>query len=219
MVDAPVVSVRGEASREVPPEVARFAVTVTARDKDRATALSRLAGRVEAVRALVDGYGEAVERRETGALSVRPELKRSGERVAAYHGTATTTVTVVDFAVLAELMLRLADTDQAGVAGPWWELRPASPVHREVRRAAIADALERARDYADALGARLVGLVELADTGVGGNQPVLFRAASYAGSEGAPSLDLDPQVQTARASVEARFRISEPAVVAGPAAG
>ncbi|HTF08628.1 MAG TPA: SIMPL domain-containing protein, partial [Asanoa sp.] len=41
----PVVAVRGEAVREVPPEIARFAVTVVARDKDRQATLRRLAER------------------------------------------------------------------------------------------------------------------------------------------------------------------------------
>lgn len=120
MVDGPVVAVRGEAFREVPPELARFQVTATARDKDRQATLTRLAERAEGVRALIDSYGAAIERRESGQLQVYPEVKRSGERVVAYHGSVSTTVTVTDFTVLGELMLRLADRDQTQVAGPWW---------------------------------------------------------------------------------------------------
>lgn len=213
MVDGPVVAVRGEAYREVAPEIARFAVTAMARDRDREVTLTRLAERAAAVRVLLDGYGPAVDRRETGELRVRPELKRSGERVTAYHGSVTTTVTVTDFGVLGELMMRLADQDQIEVAGPWWSLRPDSPVHREVRHAAIADALQRAREYAEALGARVTALLQLADTGTT-NQPMMARAAygfsTSAEGGGPPELDLDPQQQTVQASVEARFAISEP---------
>lgn len=213
MVDGPVVAVRGEAYREVAPEIARFAVTAMARDRDREVTLTRLAERAAAVRVLLDGYGPAVDRRETGELRVRPELKRSGERVTAYHGSVTTTVTVTDFGVLGELMMRLADQDQIEVAGPWWSLRPDSPVHREVRHAAIADVLQRAREYAEALGARVTALLQLADTGTT-NQPMMARAAygfsTSAEGGGPPELDLDPQQQTVQASVEARFAISEP---------
>ncbi|MEV0727549.1 SIMPL domain-containing protein [Polymorphospora sp. NPDC050346] len=215
MVDGPVLAVRGEATREVPPEVARFAVTVAARDRDRQATLTRLGERAAAVRALIDGYGDAIERRETGTLQVRPELKRSGERVVAYQGSVTTTVTVTDFTVLGELMLRLADQEQTSVAGPWWELRPTSPAYRDARRAAIDEALARAREYAGALGARVTALLELADTGMT-NQPMMTRAAFHldAMGKGSPELDLDPQVQTVQASVEARFSISEPTVLA-----
>ncbi|MEV4537265.1 SIMPL domain-containing protein [Asanoa sp. NPDC049518] len=211
----PVVAVRGEAVREVPPELARFAVTVSARDKDRQATLRRLAERAERTRAVIDGYGDAVERRESGGLQVYPERKRSGEKVAAYHGSVTTTVTLTDFEVLGELMLRLADQDQTEVGGPWWELRPDSPAHREVRRAAIDDAISVARDYAAALGARITALVEVADAGLRppGPQPMFARAAVDAGGAG-PVVDLDPQMQTVHAAIEARFTISEPTVLA-----
>jgi uncharacterized protein YggE len=220
MVDGPVVAVRGEATREVPPELARFSVTVGARDKDRPATLNRLAARAEAARALIDGYGAAIERRESGSLSVRPELKRAGEKVVAYVGEVTTTVTVTDFAVLGELMLRLADQEQTGVSGPWWELRPGSPVWREVRRAAIADAIALARDYADALGARVVALLEVADAGMR-PQPMYARAVSFSFSgeraqADVPAIDLDPQLQTAHAAIEARFVISSPSALGEP---
>lgn len=224
MVDAAVVAVRGEVTREVPPELARFAVTVTARGKDRHGTLDRLAERNDAVRALIDGYGPAIERRESGALLVRPEWKRSGERLAAYHASVTTTVTVVDFTVLGELMLRLADQEQVRIGGPWWSLRPASPEFGQARRAAIDEAIARARDYAEALGAEVTGLVELADHGMAAPQPMMLRSGGGGGgfgamdmaAESAPQLDLDPQVQTVHAVVEARFTISPPAVLEQP---
>jgi uncharacterized protein YggE len=212
MTDQPTVVVRGEVVREVPPEIARFAVTVSARDKSRPAALARLAERSDAVRALIDGYGDAIDRRETGQLWIRPELKRSGERVSAYAGSATTTVTVTDFGMLGELMLRLADQDQTTVAGPWWELRPGSPVHRDARRDAVAEAISRAREYAHALGAELTALIQLSDAGVTA-QPMMMTRAAFgmtAKAGGVPELELDPQLQTVQATVEARFAISPP---------
>jgi hypothetical protein len=208
-VPSPTVVVRGEAVREVPPQLARFAVTVSARGKDRQGVLDRLAERVAAVRALVDGFGAAVERRETGDFHLSPELRRTGEKVVAYTGSAATTVTVTDFTVLGELMVRLADTDQATVAGPWWELRPGSGVGAEARRAAVADALERAREYAAAVGARVDRLVEIRDEG-GGDRPMMRLMAGAAESDGPPSFDLDPQVQEVHAAVQVRLTITEP---------
>ncbi|MFI2646395.1 SIMPL domain-containing protein [Micromonospora fulviviridis] len=210
MADAPVVAVRGEAYREVPPELARFTVTATARDRDRETTLTRLAERTAAVRVLLDAAEPAVERRETGQLRVWPETKRSGERVVAYHGSVTTTVTVVDFTALGELMLRLADQEQVEVAGPWWSLRADSPAYREARHAAIADALARAREYAEALGARVTALLELADTGLATAPPMMAKAGFGRAGQTAPELELDPQPQPVQAAVEARFTISEP---------
>lgn len=220
MSDAPTVAVRGEAIREVEPELARFTVTVAARDKDRQTTLDRLAERVAALRVLLDRYADAIDRRETSGLYVRPETKRSGERISAYAGSVSTTVTVHDFTRLGELLLQVADQDQTTVSGPWWSLRLDSPAHREARHAAIADAVRRAREYAQALGADLVRLVELTDAGVGGGGPSpprpMLLAAGAERAAGGPQLDLEPQLQVVQASVEARFAISEPTVLGDP---
>ena len=214
MVDGPVLVVRGEACREVPPDVARFSVTVAARHEDRAETLTRLAQRHDAVRAIVDRYGDAVERRETGDLVVRPELARAGERVIAYRASATTVVTVRDVGILGEMMVRLTAVEQVSVAGPWWELRPDHPAHRAVRHAAIADALARAREYAEALGARVTGVVEISETGLG-VEPLVARPVAYdlAATAAGPELGLDPQPQVVRAMVTARFTLSQPTVL------
>jgi uncharacterized protein YggE len=213
MVDQPTVVVRGEAVREVPPELATFAVTVSARDKDRQAALTRLAERAASIRTLLDGAGAAIERRETGGVHLSPEVKRTGERVIAYSGSVTTTVTVTDFTVLGELMLRLGDQDQTSVAGPWWALRPGSVAGADVRRAAIADALDRAREYADAVGSALDRLLEIADDGGngGGARPMMRAAYAMKSADAEPlELDVDPQPQVVQASVQVRFAITEP---------
>ena len=213
MVEQPTVVVRGEAVREVPPELASFSVTVSARDKDRQTALTLLAQRAASLRTLLDGYEQSIERRETGGVHLRPEMKRTGERVVAYTGSVSTTVTVTDFTMLGDMLLRLADQDQTSLAGPWWELRPGSTAGADVRRAAIADALDRAREYADTVGARLDRLIEIADegTGGGGGRPIMRAALGFAQAEGEPlELDVNPQPQTVHASVQVRFSITEP---------
>jgi uncharacterized protein YggE len=206
-MDLPVVTVRGEAFREVPPEVATFSVTASARDKDRDTTLRRLRERAAAVSAVLDGV--TTEKRETGHVQVHPELKRGGERVSAYAGSVTTSVTVTEFESLGELMLRLAELDQTSVAGPWWQLRPGSRAGAEVRKAAITDALAKAHEYAEAVGAEVHGLIEIADDGAGGGvQPMMARAAAY--DTGTPELDVEPQAQIVSAAVVVRVAISEP---------
>jgi uncharacterized protein YggE len=213
----PVVAVRGEINREVPPEIATISVTVSARDRERQAALARLAERSTALGALLDGYAEAIERRETSGVYVYPETKGAGERIVGYRGSVTLQVTVTDFAVLGELMLRLADQDQTTVGGPHWALRPDSPAYRQARHDAIGDALTRAREYAEALGTRITRLLQLADAGLSGSQPAdlgaprAMRAMTFAeDAGGGPNFDLEPRLQHVYASVEARFAITEP---------
>jgi uncharacterized protein YggE len=215
MAEQPVISVRGEAVREVAPELAAFSVTVSARDRDRHATLARLTERAAAQRALLDRYADAIERRETGAVQVYPEVKGRSERVSAYRGNVTTTVTVTDFAVLGDLLLRLGAEEQTAISGPWWRLRPGSRAGADVRREAIADALGRAREYADAVGARVDRLIEISDDGAGGGvQPMAAMAFRGAAADAAEmSLDLDPQQQTVHAAVVVRVAITEPSAL------
>lgn len=215
---APVIAVRGEVDREVEPEIARFIVTVSARDRDRQQTLKLLTARLGAVRAVLDEYSGAIEDRETSSVAVYPERKGSGERVSRYAGTVGTTVTVADFTVLGELMLRLGDLEQASVNGPWWHLRPDSPAYARARQEAIHAAVSRAREYATAIGARLTALVELSDRGLPDASPVTlsYPAGYRAGAAGGlPQLDLEPARQRVHAEVSARFLATEPTVLSG----
>jgi uncharacterized protein YggE len=219
--ETPRLAVRGEARLEFDPEIARISVAVSARGTDRRSALEDLTRRNAAVLDLIKSYGEAVEKLETGAFSVSPELTRHGraERVRAYHGRVHITAELADFTALGELTTRLADLELTRVDGPWWALRPDSPAHGEARRQAVKEAVQRAREYADALGARLAALVELADLGAESPEPYMqvafdqTRSAGYGAApqaEMAPVLDLEPQRQTVYAQVNARFTMTPP---------
>ncbi|MFC9651610.1 MULTISPECIES: SIMPL domain-containing protein [unclassified Streptomyces] len=221
--ETPRVAVRGEARLEVDPEIARIGIAVSARGTDRRTALDDLTRRNGDVLALVKSYGDAVEKLETGAFSISPELTKHGraERIRAYHGRVHLTAELSDFTALGELTTRLADLELTQVSGPWWALRPDSPAHGDARRQAVREAVQRAREYAEALGARLAALVELADLGAEntaayGVPPApggLRSRSGYGGAESAeaaPVLDLEPQRQTVYAQVNARFTMTPP---------
>ncbi|MFB8774516.1 SIMPL domain-containing protein [Streptomyces broussonetiae] len=220
--DAPRIAVRGEAHLEVDPELARITLTVGARGRDRRTALDDLTRRNTTALDLVRTYGDAVERLETGTFSITPELTKHGrgERVRTYHGTVHTTAELTDFTALGELTTRLADLELTRVDGPWWTLRPTSPAHRKARQQAVTEAVQRAREYADALGTTLAALVEIAD--IGAENPEAYRTAAtparmrnvaYSGAAedlAAVPLDLEPQRQHVYATVNARFTMTPP---------
>lgn len=218
--EAPRLAVRGETHLEVDPEIARIGITVSARGTDRREALADLTRRNATALDLVKSYGDAIERVETGTFSISPELTRHGrgERVRAYHGTVHITAELTDFTALGELTTRLADLDLTSVDGPWWALRPDSPARRRARQEAVREAVQRAREYAEALGTTLTALVELADIDAENAQPYppapgrAMRSMAFAGApdeESAP-LDLEPQRQHIHAQVNARFTMAPP---------
>ncbi|NEA24653.1 SIMPL domain-containing protein [Actinomadura bangladeshensis] len=217
-MDAPLISVRGEAVLEAEPEVARLSVHVQSQESDRRAALDRLTERNQRCLDLVRSYGDAVEKVETGGLAITPLLKykrREGD-VRAYRGTVWIKIAVVDFAVLGELVTRLGDLERTFVSGPEWELRRDSEVYERAARQAVHEAVTRARGYAEALGARLTGLVELSDEGLSRtpDSPVALAAAYGRAPGGAAEepepIDLEPETQIVRATVEARFTATQP---------
>ncbi|MFI2639598.1 SIMPL domain-containing protein [Streptomyces sp. NPDC018610] len=221
--DAPRIAVRGEAHLEADPEIARIGITVSARGKDRRSALDDLTRRNTAALDLVKSYGQAVERLETGTLSITPELVRHGrgERIRTYHGAVHITAELTDFTALGELTTRLADLELTRVDGPWWQLRSDSPVRRQARQQAVREAVQRAKEYAEALGTTLAALVEIADIGAENPQPLppgapgarMRSMAGYgapgAAAEAAP-LDLEPERQHVYAQLNARFTMKPP---------
>lgn len=222
--DAPRVGVRGEATIEVDPELARITVTVRSRGADRRHTLDDLTRRNTQALDLIRSYGDAVEKLDTGAISLTPELRDKGrdrgEKIRAYHGVVRIGATLTDFTALGELTTRLADLELTAVDGPWWSLRPQSPVYREARQQAVRDAVQRGREYAQALDATLTALIELADDGV--HQATPYAPQGFAKSmrsagggqqmdASAPAtLDLEPERQTVHAQVTAHFTMTPP---------
>jgi uncharacterized protein len=214
----PVISVRGEATLEVEPEIAVVWVVVMARDADRRKAVDLLAGRSGRVGDMIKGYGEAIEKLESQPVNVQPVFKdgRIREKVSGYLARAGFTVTIRDFAVLGDLVAGLADADMVTVTGPDWGLRPDSPVYRAARLAAAKDATRRAGEYAEAFGGQISGLVEAADSGLMGDtgQPRLMAAARAAPADAMAGatveFDFDPAMQTVSAQVEARYTMTAP---------
>ncbi len=232
MAAQPLISVRGEVVLEVEPEIARLDVSTVARDAERARAMQLLECGAATVDKILAGFPDTIDRVETSGLRVSPQLsnQKAPSRVAGYVGVVRQTIAVTGFDRIGELMAELAAEELTEVGGPWWELRPDSAVHRQARAAAAADAVSRARDYAGALGSEVTGLVELADARLltdgaaqgehiprfTGRLPQRTRVVSPEEF----TFDLAPVKQTVRATVEARFRISQPdlaRVADGPA--
>lgn len=225
----PVLAVRGEATLEVEPEIARIEVSVAASAPDCDEARRLLASRGAAVEKILGKFSDVIEKTESSGARISPQpLGRPGNgQEARYHGVIHHAVTVTGFDRLGELMAKLSAPDMTEVGGPWWDLRRGSPVYREARIAAVLDAVARARDYAAAMGSELSGLVELADTHLlsetrGAAEPrattptrLPHRPRAMAVEE--PAFDLAPAPQRVRASVEARFTITEPDLAGVPA--
>jgi uncharacterized protein YggE len=132
-----------------------------------------------------------------------------------WRASRTNIVEVSDLDALGPLMAGLVEAG-AAVAGPTWTLAPTNPAHEAARRAAAADARQRAQAYAEALGVELGPIAWIAEPGLRGThqpfEPVarpMMAAARFASVEGAeqPAEALDAAEMTVEAAVEVGFEI------------
>ena len=207
---APIVTVRGEAQLEAPPDLAGFSVTLHAAGDTAEVTRGKLAAGSNAVAELISRFTAALERSSTSGLHVAPTFnRRTPTKITGYTGTFSATLEVADFEVLSELIMGVSRLPNSQIDGPWWSLRRNNPVHREVRLAAIADARQRADDYAAAFGATVSELVEVSDLDggfVGGVRQMSARMEMAADMEEA-SFAFEPAVQTVSGQVTVRFTV------------
>ncbi len=207
----PIVTVRGEARLEGPPELATVSTTLHAAAGDAEQVRRTLAHGSEAVAGLVERFRAALDRSTTRSVHVWPVFApRSPGRITGYAGTLSAEWVVGELAVLPDLITALTGLPDVRLDGPSWSLRPNSPLHREARLAAITDARRRAEDYAAAFGAGLVELVEVSDLDSGPSFSAGPRMAMMAkGAVEDAALVLEPEIQVVQGQVTVRFAISE----------
>jgi len=105
---APLVTVRGEAQLEGPPDLATLALTLHASGDSAERTRSQLAEGSAAVTQLLQQFEAALERSSTSGLHVSPVFnRRSPARITGYQGTFTTQIVVADFDSLSPLVLAL----------------------------------------------------------------------------------------------------------------
>lgn len=209
---APIVTVRGEAQLEGPPDLAGLSCTLHASGDSAEATRAQLATGSQAVAALLEQFADALDRKSTSGLHVSPNFNhKNPTKITGYTGNFSTSMVVSDFEALSAIVLALSALPNAQVDGPWWSLKPDNPLYREVRLAAIAEARRRADDYAAAFGATVAELVEVSDLdGGGGWSPQFARRASAMEMDmgGDSSFSFEPALQTVSGNVTVRFTLA-----------
>ena len=216
MTDPTRLSVRGEAASEVLADHAHITVQVRREDVDRELATSAAGEVASAVRTALDGTG-GIRRSTFSRLMVREvsewdERTRTNQR-RAWEASLGGTVDAEADAV-GEVSGLLVEAG-AEVLDVGWHVDDSNAVHAQVRRDAVAAAARAAEDFAAALGGKLGELVELADSGLLSQGPSMqgrapgMPMAALARGGGLGPVELDPQLMTVRAVVEARYLLAD----------
>jgi uncharacterized protein len=204
----PLVTVRGEAQLEGPPDLATVGLTLHASgDSPEATRFQLAEGSAK-VAGLLAEFETAVERSSTSGVHVFPVFnRRTPPKITGYQGTFSTQIVVADLESLSALVLALTALPNSQLDGPWWSLRHDNAMYREARLAAIADARQRAADYAAAFGTAVADLVEVSDlnTGFGGVREMRAFAVGKGAEDAA--FEFEPATQTVSGQVTVRFSL------------
>jgi uncharacterized protein len=205
---APLVTVRGEAQLEGPPDLATLALTLHASGDSAERTRSQLAEGSTAVTQLLQRFEAALERHSTSGLHVSPVFnRRTPTKITGYQGTLTTQIVVADFEALSPLALALTALPNSQIDGPWWSLRPDNQMFRETRLAAIVDARRRAEDYAAAFGTTVADLVEVSDLNPGFGGVREMRAFAMAKGADDAAFEFEPAIQTVSGQVTVRYSL------------
>jgi uncharacterized protein YggE len=205
---APLVTVRGEAQLEGPPDLATVGLTLHASGESPEATRSQLAEGSAKVAGLLAEFETAVERSSTSGVHVFPVFnRRTPPKITGYQGTFSTQIVVADLESLSALVLALTALPNSQLDGPWWSLRHDNAMYREARLAAIADARQRAVDYAAAFGTAVADLVEVSDlnTGFGGVREMRAFAVGKGAEDAA--FEFEPATQTVLGQVTVRFSL------------
>jgi uncharacterized protein YggE len=212
------ISVTGRAEVRIAPELAAVALTVGGSGPERDGVVQQTGGAhhdlVASIRSLdADGVLETWSAGQLRVWSQRP-WNAEGRRLPLVHeARADVELVFRDFGVLSEWVSAVAAREFVAVAGIDWRVTDATDRHvrEDAQRRAVADAVAKAGVYAEALGLPAPTPVELADHGLlpgqpgGPGQPVMMRAAAFAGAGGATATEFSPADLVIEAAVDARF--------------
>ncbi|MBO0708555.1 MAG: SIMPL domain-containing protein [Candidatus Dormibacteraeota bacterium] len=232
-----VLTVRGEATRRVAPDVAVLTGSLGSVERSKAEATAAVAAAQERLTAELSRLGGVPLTLESerealtwSAYTTSTQLETRYNPKTQRHeetGRVIATVRVMisarDLGRLKELSAALAHHETFHLHYVAWQVDEENPGWSEVRQDAIHAAVRRAHDYAHALGASLVTVEQVADTGlledrprsdmVAGSAPLALASRTAGPEEDAEAPSLDPVPQEVFAMVEARFRTS-PATLA-----
>lgn len=232
-----VLTVRGEATRRVAPDTGVLTGSIVCIESSVAAAMAAAGAAQARLNEDVAGLGAVPLTLETEnapltwsafSMSTQAESKYNTrtnrqEETGRFIATVRIRLAARDMGRLDDLSAVLARHDAFEIHHIYWQVDDENPGWSAVRRDAIQAAVRRAHDYAEALGASLVGVEQVADTGLleeGGPgrgrqaEPMALAAmGAPARAEEADAPSLDPVPQEVWAVVEARFRAS-PATLA-----
>jgi uncharacterized protein len=207
-VDAATVTAMGEAVIRAEPDEAVLWITLSAMASAPGPALADVAGRTQALVAVLDELGVAKAERSTSGITVHEEFDHTpeGRRSVGHRAAAAFSARLTDPVLIGRLISRVTAELQARIDGPSWQIAESNPVRLQAAREAAAHAQRKARAYAEEVGAVLGPLLKLAEP----EDRVARRAGGRLrplAASGDASMPIEPGEHEVSAAVVATFAL------------
>jgi uncharacterized protein YggE len=204
----PAISVTGEATISVPPDLARIEAGVTTDAKTAREASDANNAAMGKVLLALKSTGIDEKDYQTSRLSLQPQYanqNRPGPNVlTGYRATNRVTVKLRDILKVASVIDAVTEAGGNDIGGINFMVSNASKLFDDARAQAIADARRKAEIYAKAAGVALGAPLSISEEGSPG--PVMFRRAA---APMAADVAIAPGEETLRVTVGVSWAIKE----------
>lgn len=178
----PQISVTGEGSAFAAPDMATITLGVTAQNAEAAAAMAQTSGVTQAILDRLGGFDIAPRDMQTSDLSLNPVWSNrqmpNGEapQIEGFEASNRVTVRVRALDTLGDVLGAVLADGANRLDGLQFGLQDPAPLLDQARRAAVADAMARAKTYADAAGLTLGPVLSLSEGGTSVARPEMAMA-------------------------------------------
>lgn len=172
---APRITVTGEGEVAATPDMARVSLGITAQNAKADAAMNEASQVAETLIARLDELGIEARDRQSSDISLRPLWSGGNdgtERViSGFEAGNQLSVRVRDLDRIGEVLGAVLEDGANQLSGLSFGLQDPKPVMEDARRAAVEDAMQKARVLAEAAGLSLGPVLSIAEAGGGGQAP------------------------------------------------
>jgi uncharacterized protein YggE len=213
--DPAIARVAGRAELYLPPDQARIRLSFYGSGKTASEATEAVSARARALDAAVRAISDKT-RLERTDLSVRPVMKAGGDRrpdkISGYEATAAVTIRVRDLALLSKAVEVGVNSSPDTFDDVEFFIDDTTSARAKTRKAAIDDAVMKAKIYVEGAGHRLGRLLLVEEGGSSiiaqsGNRAMRYDASESAAAGAVSPPPIAPEAQLYTSEVTVVFEI------------
>lgn len=211
------ISVRGCGEADAIPDRGYLWLELTNVEPTKQAARAKVARRSRKLTKVLDELNIPKEARHTAHLSVDEEREYVKTKWVhkGFRARLLVTISLTDTSLMGAVSTAAVDQTDASVSGPSWHVNRDNIAHTEARKGAIVDSRRRADAYAEALGVKIAGMLDVTEPGLKRRvelqeqSDVAYSMAPRASSQDSLDIEIDPGELDISARVEVVYAVEQ----------